>query len=531
MLNIFLTSFKVSFVEGANSFIYLLSKLPLIGKKIPESLYKETKVKMVLGLIKYILSLFSEFFRKGLYLAVFVGIPTVALTKGRGIEVDTERLYIHIYFILSFMAGSLLNSMLLKVDKDAYNMITLMRVDPKKYYLGQIIYKIISQSIFLSPLMLINIGFKKTLIVLLTLGAFRILGETVVLFIFSKYKVVLGRNKVLPIVLILVAPIFAYLLPFFNIILGEFIILNPISICIIIVLGFLAASYLWNSKSYTALSKRLISKGAIFNDGENLKGVVFADVAINEKSIDIKTLNSKKLNKKSGYDYLNSIFFNRHKKIVINAIRNRVVIIGVATVASVILLLIFPNYKEKVAVNIIKASGYLVFVMYMISTTQRICKAMFFNCDISLLRYGYYKDPKAILDNFRVRLKRVVLYNLIPSVTICLGLTIIIIFCGKAYSIIELLPIFLAILGLSGFFSIYHLFMYYIVQPYTKDLTIKSPLFHISNFIVYMVSYQALQIKVATSYFTLVVIVITMLFIPIALFTIYKMAPKTFKLK
>ena len=99
MLNIFLTSFKVSFVEGANSFIYLLSKLPLIGKKIPESLYKETKVKMVLGLIKYILSLFSEFFRKAIYLAIFVGIPTVALIKGRGIEVDSRKIiYTHIFY-------------------------------------------------------------------------------------------------------------------------------------------------------------------------------------------------------------------------------------------------------------------------------------------------------------------------------------------------------------------------------------------------------------------------------------------------
>lgn len=531
MLNIFLASFKVSFVEGTNIFIYFLMRLPFIGKKIPERLYKETKVKMWLGLVKCIVSVLFEFFSKALYLIIFVIIPTTILINVRGIEANKEELFFHIYFILSYLAGSLMNSVLLNCGKKTYNMITLMRVDPKKYYFGQFIYKIISQSIYLSPLMLMNIGLKKTVIVLLTLCIFRIFGEALVLFSFDKHKIILGRAIVWPIITMLVAPILAYLLSYFNVILNPSIILNPISICIIIGLGFLTVYYLLNSKSYNAFAKSLVSKESMFNSGEKMKGLAVSDVAIDKKNIDMNQVDNEKMNKKSGYDYLNSIFFYRHKRIVIKAIRNRVAIIGAATVIAVILLLIFPNYKVVLADNIIKKSSYLVFLMYTISTTQRICKAMFFNCDISLLRYGYYKKPKDILENFKVRSKKVVLYNLIPSVAICLGLAVVMSVCGRTYDIVKLVPTFLAVIGLSCFFSIYHLFMYYITQPYTKDLTVKSPLFHISNFIIYMISYQSLFIEGTPSYFALVVIVVTIVFIPIALFTIYKVAHKTFKIK
>ena len=32
---------------------------------------------------------------------------------------------------------------------------------------------------------------------------------------------------------------------------------------------------------------------------------------------------------------------------------------------------------------------------------------MFYNCDMSLLHYGFYRQPKVILKNFRFRLLRV----------------------------------------------------------------------------------------------------------------------------
>ena len=39
---------------------------------------------------------------------------------------------------------------------------------------------------------------------------------------------------------------------------------------------------------------------------------------------------------------------------------------------------------------------------------EEFCKAMFFNCDISLLKYGYYREADAILKNFKIRLRKII---------------------------------------------------------------------------------------------------------------------------
>lgn len=73
--------------------------------------------------------------------------------------------------------------------------------------------------------------------------------------------------------------------------------------------------------------------------------------------------------------------------------------------------------------------------------------------------------------------------------------------------------------------------MYYILQPYTKDLEIKNPIFKIVNYSMYAVCYGCSKIKTTPQYFTIGVIIFTVICIPIFFGIIYKYAPKTFKLK
>lgn len=50
---------------------------------------------------------------------------------------------------------------------------------------------------------------------------------------------------------------------------------------------------------------------------------------------------------------------------------------------------------------------------------------------------------------------------------------------GKFHSI--LLPVWLLTLALSVFFSVYHLLLYYLLQPYTSDMTTGNPWFTLLN--------------------------------------------------
>ncbi len=102
MINTFINSFKVSFVEGANTFIFFLKRLPLLGKKIPDSLYKRTKAKLIIGVIREILRVFGGFIGKTIYLGVMIILPSYLITK------DITKMlpvFIHILFFLSFVLG------------------------------------------------------------------------------------------------------------------------------------------------------------------------------------------------------------------------------------------------------------------------------------------------------------------------------------------------------------------------------------------------------------------------------------------
>ena len=123
------------------------------------------------------------------------------------------------------------------------------------------------------------------------------------------------------------------------------------------------------------------------------------------------------------------------------------------------------------------------------------------------------------------------LYNSIPIFSFMFGLLILLILCDGVNGIIKIIPIFICIVLLYLFFSIYHLFMYYIFQPYTSNFETKSPLFSIINFVVYMLCLNISKVELNNVIFNSCVAIITIIFIPFSLIIIYKFAPKTFRLK
>ena len=170
-----------------------------------------------------------------------------------------------------------------------------------------------------------------------------------------------------------------------------------------------------------------------------------------------------------------------------------------------------------------------VFLMYLASIGERVCKAMFYNCDISLLRYSFYRDKNAILSNFKVRLLKVAGLNLIVAAVISVAVVSLSLIFNLCWSTVDSVFFVLSILCLALFFSVHHLFLYYVFQPYTRELGMKNPFYSGINTGVYLLCYFCLRIKSAPSYFTLIILLSTILYIIVALILVYKYAPKTFR--
>ncbi|GCD12797.1 hypothetical protein [Clostridium tagluense] len=535
MINTFINSFKVSFVERANTFIYFLKRIPLLGKKIPDNIYKRTHAKIVIGVIREILGALGGFLGKVAYLGIMIILPAYLMTKDIA---KMQPIFLHMLFFLSFVTAPLIKTIIFeKTNKSAFNMITLMRADAREYYLGEIIYRNIKDFIyFVLPVIIIGliIGFSplKAVVLVVELIAFILIGEWVQLFIYDKIEVVLAQKWLFMSVVIICGLALAYALP----LLGLTIDFNPILFNIFVVitvlgLGVVAFTYLWRYSKYTPIAKTLLTKDNLFNKEAFKTDMNFGNVKLDEKKMSKEDLNTKKYNKKQGYEYLNSLFFLRFRRIMVGPIKGRVIFIGIVFLIGMFLVFFMPSKKGNMVMEIKKSIPMLVFIMYSMSTGERICKAMFYNCDASLLRYGYYREANVILANFTSRLKRVVILNLIPALTLCLAIACIILASGYSSELIYMMPLFLCVICLACFFSIHHLFMYYVLQPYTAQLTVKSPLFKFVNMVVYMASYICLRIKTPPYYFTAGVIITTIVYMLVALILTYRVAPRTFKLK
>lgn len=538
MLNIFLSYFKVTFAISANTFIYFLKRIPLLGKKIPDKLYKETEIKIILGVMGTIFRMFLGFFKKSLYLGIMVLLPSFLINNFLLKDVDILPEFLHIFFFLSFFIGVFLIPVIFdKGNKAAYNMIILMRADAKEFYLMQLIYTRITDFIFfILPMIIIGlfIGLApiEAIILMIEFIAFRIAGEGLLLFIYEKTGKRLNDNEKFISVLLIVGILLAYALPSFGITFKfEIILLNFVSVVISIILSVMALKYLFQYSKYKIMAKQFLNRKKVFEFQEIMKNAKFADVKVEEDKMGNNEIDTETFKDKNGYEYLNHIFFLRYKRIIEKPIITRVKLIGILFAICAGIIIFSPESRKPIAGLIHDSAPVWVFIMYMMSTTQRVCKAMFHNCDVSLLRYPYYREGKVILSNFTLRLKKIVLLNLIPAFGICIALILTLIISGASNLIIGTIPIFICLICLACFFSIHHLFLYYVIQPYTKDLEVKSPLFSIANGAVYLLSYGSLQIKTPSLYFAYGVIGITVIYMMVALTLTYKLAPKTFRLK
>ncbi|GFZ29575.1 hypothetical protein CSC2_01010 [Clostridium zeae] len=535
MFNTFLASFKISFIQNANSFIFFLKRIPFFGKFIPEKLYKATTLKVFFAILSTIFKIMGGLFRTFLYFGIILILPAFAISRYSG---DFYGNFINIFFFISFALSMFMNSSIFNFNnKEAYDMINLMRCDAKEYFITFVLYEKFFVFIYsIIPMLVIGSIFNRpisqTLLILIEITLLKFFGEAVQVLFFEKRGNVIARDNKIIIPAVIGCLFFAYGIPLLKLTLKlDIFLTNIFLLAAILVIGFISLIYLFSYRKYKNIARTVLVKDAIFNPEAFSATLAFATVELDEKKLSKDLLDTSKFNNKKGYDYLNSIFFYRHRKMIITPIKYRVLVILAVTLFLIALAVFYPSSKVAMFEIIRKSQPLVVFLMFSISTGERVCKAMFHNCDISLLSYKFYRDSKSILNNFTYRAKKIIVLNLIPAITLIFVLIILIVLCNHKQDIVSMVPVFLSILCLSCFFSIHYLLMYYVLQPYTSELTVKSPLFRISNGIIYFISYFCLNLKTSTSNFTLGILVVTIIYSIVALILIYKLSPKTFKLR
>ncbi len=558
MLRIFLSSKMLSMSLKANHFIYWLHKIPVLKRYIPQSLYAQFGIKRGIGIIATIFSILYAFFCKALYILVFFYVLSRGAAEfwnvwdiATSVEVKNS-LFMFQFFILSFLWGSIFRTSI--KESNDYVLVRLIGLNPSIYYKSALYIKLVQDGLFFFILFLIfGMGFFNAIFFTLALLGSRLMGEVISLFEFSfttkqvTYKGIEKYNTrplpklrfvsksifmVIPSAIITLA--ITYIIPYKCLNILNF---SPMKFSIILfvifgVIGIFSYIFLMNYSGYTTLARCLIRLDDVV-ELEDLKyNSITADIQLTDKDKKRFSTTMGKFNHLTGYEYLNAIFFERHYHMITAPMRRRIIINLLIIIAGIIASFIpFVREKDGLWTVIAGITPFLVFLMYLESTASRTVKAFFFNCDISLLKYGYYREKNAILENFKIRTKYLIKLALIPSFILSIGIIIITVLCGHSTDLHIAIPIAITILLLSIFFAMFHLLLYYLMQPYTEDNSVKSPLFSFLNGALYFICYICTDIETTSIFFTIGVLFITLIFIPVSYILILKFAPKTFKIR
>ena len=270
------------------------------------------------------------------------------------------------------------------------------------------------------------------------------------------------------------------------------------------------------------------TKVAALNSNQSKDYSRQAIVDIKEKD---KRIDEKKLKGKKGYDLFNTIFFERHKEILLRSAKWLAAISLLIIVVVGILMIASPTLQKSLNNFLLNNIAWFVIIMYFINRGAIITQAMFYNCDHSMLTFNFYRNPKVILNVFKTRLLTVSKVNLIPAVVIAIGLPILLYISGGTTNILDYISIPIFIIVLSIFFSIHYLVIYYLFQPYDKNMKMKSITYSIISAMTYIISYSLTDFRMSTTMFSILAIIATVTYSIIALVLVYKKSPQTFKIK
>jgi hypothetical protein len=524
MLNTFFLSFRLRNTFKTNTIIYGLKSVPVLKKFLPNRLYASKGLKKFANAVSILAEIGTVFIGKLIYFLIILYMLTIMGGSAPSLTL------LHILMFTTII-GAVCNTSIFNPSRDKFYGIVLMRMDAAEYVISNFLYTLLKTAIGMGILSLI-FGTKLHLSVLQCLAIPLYIVEVKcisVLISLKKYtrdhKVESGKigNAVRAVIIIsmlcaaIVPPCAGYTLPADTMLIAVIVLLLPACCGMHCILHF---------DEYREVCRKMLTPEKLMLTESSSASSLQQETM--QKSI---TYEAKETSHRRGYAYFNDLFVKRHKKILVKSAK-RIALIAFAGVAVFAAAgCILKPLSSEINKLMLTSLPYFVFVMYMINRGETITRAMFMNCDHSMLSYRFYRQPKAILTLFRYRLTSLISINLIPAVIIAAGLPFLLWITGGTDQYENYIVLFITIIAMSVFFSVHYLTLYYLFQPYTMDLKEKGAVYSAVKSLTWLVCYLSIHFEMPTVIFGAAITGFCVLYTVIACILVYRFAPKTFRLR
>ncbi len=527
---------KYNLYRTVNGFFYYLRKLPLVGKSIPESIFKSYSFKSGLFLFLHILSIPSRFLVKGMWLALnfyfasfWMNILASEELTFWNILPGTWLLGFSIWMVFVGYANRFGKGFEPFIAKSEREFMQNFGLSQSSFLQSQLFVEPIITSLFYLPALLIFSSLSGNWLYLplglLTIPAGSFTGQALNRALFNRgvlarrnswqYWIILGTGLAAIASLILFRN---HLSPIF---------LLPVLVCQVLLIWF-SYKYLKQQTNHLdylqyCMDQSLQMDKKIF---EMTKGNEYTRQGLQmQAKLNMET--GKDLSHLSGMTYLNALLFDRYKKVLYKKVRNWVLAVGVILVS----LEAFRYYLEPFTLTdaiLLQALPFSFMIMYVASSGKVVAQMVFVNCDISMLHYPFYREAKTIIAGFNYRFLQTFKLNLIFAFSLFLAIMAL----GRfAFSLETILLTALLLISLTALFSFHDLFIYYILQPFTKDMEVVNPVYKFLSGVLYWVAYLNIKLDLGSHLYILLISLAMITYVSIGYWILLKKAPQTFRLK
>lgn len=515
-------SFALKNTYRVNSILYSIKQIPLVKKLLPDTLYKVRGLKILANILSVIWEIISVFVGKLLYF--------ITMVCGIGMlyeKLPAEQAYLHILLFLTII-GTYMNTGIMSPSRDKYYAMILMRMNAREYTLVNYGYAILKVIIGFLPFsiwfgMMRGVPFWFNLLLPLSIAGIKMITAACMLLDYEKNDHLFNENNIHKNLWLFAGIILAlaYGLPAIGI--GLPACISMAVMIIFIPAGAIAARKIISFPCYREVNQQLLAQ--MLNQMDSAKQVA---KTASEKTI---SADSSITSKRKGFEYLNELFIKRHQKILWESTKKITAVCCFLICGILLGMYLEPELKEAANEMILNWLPYFVFIMYMINRGTGFTRALFMNCDHSLLTYSFYKKPGFVLKLFQIRLREIMKINAVPAIVIGAGLALILFASGGTDNPLNYAVLFVSILCMSLFFSIHYLTVYYLLQPYNAATEMKSGTYQLVLSGTYFVCFMMMRVKMPLLVFGLVCIGFCVLYSIVASILVYRFAPKTFKLR
>ncbi|HFI2438515.1 TPA: hypothetical protein ACGOYD_001667 [Streptococcus suis] len=527
---------KYNLYRTVNGFFYYLRKLPLVGKSIPESIFKSYSFKSSLFLILHVLSIPSRFLVKGLWLALnfyfasfWMNILASEELTFWNILPGTWLLGFAIWMVFvgyTYRFGKGFEPFITKSEREFMQNFGLSQ---SSFLQSQLFVEpIITSLSYLPALLIFSILSGNWLYLplgLLTIPAGSFTGQALNRALFNRGILARRNSWQYWVILATGLAAIASLILFRNHLSPIFLL--PVLACQVLLIWF-GYRYLKQQTNhldylYYCMDQSLQMDKKLF---ELTKGNEYTRQGL-QMQAKLSTEKGKDLSHLSGMTYLNALLFDRYKKVLYKKVRNWVLSLVVILVA----LEAFRYYLEPFELTdavLLRCLPFSFMIMYVASSGKVVAQMVFVNCDISMLHYPFYREAKTIIAGFNYRFLQTCKLNLIFATSL---FSVIMILWRFALSLETILLTALLLLSLTALFSFHDLFIYYILQPFTKDMEVVNPVYKFLSGALYWVAYLNIKLDLGSHLYILLISIAMITYVSIGYWILLKKAPQTFRLK